>query len=164
MIAIALGANVPSAAGPPRATIGAALAALDARGAKVKALSHLWRTPAWPDRRDPPFVNAAALIETALSPEALLVLLHDIETRFGRDRSDSAKSNAPRTLDLDLLDYNGLVQAGPPTLPHPRMHERGFVLAPLREVAPDWRHPALGQTIEELIARLPAEALEMERV
>jgi len=157
MIVVALGANLPSAVGPPEVTIRAALAALAKRGAAPKAVSHLWRTPAWPDGRDPPFVNAAADIATALAPEALLMLLHDIETEFGRDRS--AGRNAPRPLDLDLIDYNGRVQAGPPELPHPRMAERGFVLVPLKDIAPDWRHPVSGKTIDALIAALPAESV-----
>lgn len=159
MIVVALGANLPSAAGPPEVTIRAALAALAKRGAAPKAVSHLWRAPAWPDGRDPPFVNAAADIVTALAPEALLMLLHDIETEFGRDRSAGARRNVPRPLDLDLVDYNGRVQAGPPELPHPRMAERGFVLVPLRDVAPDWRHPVSGKTVNALIAALPAESV-----
>lgn len=105
---------------------------------------------------DPPYVNAVALIGTVLSPEALLALLHSIETEFGRDRSTGrAKDNAPRPLDLDLLDYNGVIQQGPPALPHPRMIERNFVLVPLADVAPDWRDPVSGRKVSELMASLP---------
>jgi 2-amino-4-hydroxy-6-hydroxymethyldihydropteridine diphosphokinase len=161
MIVLALGANLPSVAGVPEDTILAALAALAMRGVTVNARSHLWRTPAWPDRRDPAFINAAAVVKTALAPEDLLTLLHEVETQFGRDRSPHwampAERNAPRTLDLDLIDYNGRVQAGPPELPHPRIAERAFALLPLRDIAPQWRHPASGKTIDELIAALPAE-------
>jgi 2-amino-4-hydroxy-6-hydroxymethyldihydropteridine diphosphokinase len=157
MIVVALGANLASAAGAPEATIRAALDALGESGANPDSVSHFWRSPAWPDRRDPGFTNAAASVVTALSPEALLKLLHGIETRFGRIRSADAKRNAPRTLDLDLIDYNGLVQAGPPELPHPRMAERAFVLLPLREIARNWRHPVGGQSVDELIAALPGE-------
>ena len=162
MILVALGANLPSAAGPPEATLRAALDALARAGVAPQAISHFWRTPAWPEPRDPPFINAAAAVNTALEPEALLKLLHDIETQFGRDRSAGKKRNAPRTLDLDLIDYNGRVQAGPPALPHPRVHERGFVLVPLRDIAPGWRHPVNGRTVDELIAALPPETLQME--
>jgi 2-amino-4-hydroxy-6-hydroxymethyldihydropteridine diphosphokinase len=78
--------------------------------------------------------------------------LAEIETLFGRIRGER---NAARTLDLDLLDYHGIAQPGPPTLPHPRMAERAFVLVPLAEVAPDWRHPVLQLSVRELIGGLP---------
>jgi 2-amino-4-hydroxy-6-hydroxymethyldihydropteridine diphosphokinase len=87
--------------------------------------------------------------------------LHQVETSFGRRR---AAKNAPRTLDLDLLDYDGRVEAGPPTLPHPRLGERAFVLFPLADVAPEWRHPASGLTVRELISALPASARDVERL
>jgi 2-amino-4-hydroxy-6-hydroxymethyldihydropteridine diphosphokinase len=90
-----------------------------------------------------------------LSPLDLLNVLHAVEASFGRRRiAGPEQKNAPRTLDLDLIDYNGLVQPGPPELPHPRMAQRAFVLLPLREVAPDWKHPKSGRSIAELIAAL----------
>jgi 2-amino-4-hydroxy-6-hydroxymethyldihydropteridine diphosphokinase len=152
MILIALGANIPSHVGAPVQTLDAALAELGKRGVKVVAVSPYYVTPAWPDPADPSFVNAVAQIDTNLSPAGLLALLHELETAFGRARS---VRNAPRTLDLDILDYDSRVQAGVPDLPHPRMTERGFVLIPLADVAPDWRHPGSGQTISELVAALP---------
>jgi 2-amino-4-hydroxy-6-hydroxymethyldihydropteridine diphosphokinase len=112
-------------------------------------------TAAWPDPNAPPFVNAVARVETELEPDALMRLLHRIEHMFGRARG---APNAPRTLDLDLLDYHGRVDAGPPQLPHPRMDGRGFVLLPLADIAPYWRHPVSGQSIAELVALLPAAA------
>jgi len=150
-IFIALGANIPSAAGPPEATLKAALAALEAHGIKVLALSRFHQTPAWPDPADPPFTNAVAQIETRLQPFALLGLLHEVETEFGRKRS---APNAPRTLDLDLLDYRGRVENDEVELPHPRMAARRFVLEPLAEIAPFWRHPVTGQTVETLLRSL----------
>lgn len=152
MILIALGANLPSAAGNPADTLASALRALDARNITVERQSGFYRSAAWPNPADPPFVNAVAAVRTDLSPEALLERLHDVEAQFGRSRSHA---NAPRTLDLDLLDYDGLVQTGPPELPHPRMEGRAFVLLPLREVVPDWRHPMSGETVDALISRLP---------
>lgn len=90
----------------------------------------------------PDFINAVAELETALTPRALLEALLAIEQRHGRRREFR---NAPRTLDLDLLLYNGLIMHEPGlTLPHPRMHERGFVLLPLLEIAPDCRIPGIG--------------------
>jgi 2-amino-4-hydroxy-6-hydroxymethyldihydropteridine diphosphokinase len=150
-IFIALGANIPSAAGPPEATLRAALTALALRGVRVVRLSSFRQTEAWPDPADPLFINAVAGIATELQPFALLGLLHDVETAYGRKRS---AANAPRTLDIDLIDYDGRVERGEVVLPHPRMTERRFVLEPLAEVAPGWRHPVTGQTVEALLAAL----------
>jgi 2-amino-4-hydroxy-6-hydroxymethyldihydropteridine diphosphokinase len=147
-ILIALGANIPSAEGPPEATLKAALAALETRGVKILAISRFHQTPAWPDPADPPFTNAVAEIETQLQPVALLRLLHEVETAFGRKRS---VPNAPRSLDLDLLDYRGLIERGDLELPHPRIADRRFVLEPLAEIAPLWRHPVTGQTVDALL-------------
>jgi len=151
MILIALGANLPSSAGPPAETLNAALARLEQKRVKVLARSSLYGTPAWPDPAQPAFVNAVAAIETALQPVELLALLHGVETEFGRLRS---VPNAPRPLDIDLLDYDGRVTGDGLTLPHPRMMERSFVLAPLAEVAPGWRHPVTGHGAGELLAGL----------
>jgi 2-amino-4-hydroxy-6-hydroxymethyldihydropteridine diphosphokinase len=149
MIAIALGANLPSSAGGPADTLRAALSLLARRGVTVERLSGFYVSAAWPDPSDPVYVNAVAEIHTVLAPSALLQLLHAVEAAFGRERG---KPNAPRTLDLDLLDYESLIQPGPPELPHPRMAERLFVLLPLRDIAPDWRHPVTGASVASLIA------------
>jgi 2-amino-4-hydroxy-6-hydroxymethyldihydropteridine diphosphokinase len=82
----------------------------------------------------------------------LLAALHGIEARFGRTRT---RPNAPRTLDLDLIDYDGRIESGPPELPHPRAGLRAFVLLPLRNVAPQWTHPVSGQSVDGLIAAMP---------
>jgi len=149
MIAIALGANLSSHAGAPRDTMLAALDALTVSGIRIAALSPFYASDAWPDPTDPPFVNAVAIVETELSPAELMKRLHEVETSFGRKRS---KKNAPRTLDLDLIDYDSRVEDGPPVLPHPRMADRAFVLAPLADVAPGWRHPGTGETVGRLLA------------
>lgn len=138
-------------------TLQSALAHLRDNGVTPVAVSRFYRTPAWPDPHDPEFVNAVAEVMTELSPSELIARLHETERRFGRVRSTR---NAPRTLDLDILDYAGRVEEGPPVLPHPRMAQRAFVLVPLRDVAPDWRHPVSGVAIAELIAALPAEDRE----
>jgi 2-amino-4-hydroxy-6-hydroxymethyldihydropteridine diphosphokinase len=83
-------------------------------------------------------------------------ILHRIESDYGRTRS--AKRNAPRTLDLDLIDYDGRVEEGPPLLPHPRLADRAFVLIPLSDIAPDWRHPVTGHSVTELVAALREES------
>jgi 2-amino-4-hydroxy-6-hydroxymethyldihydropteridine diphosphokinase len=154
MILIGLGANLPSSVGGPEATLRAALAELATHGIAIAEVSPFYRSPAWPDPRDPAFVNAVANIETELTPQELMTRLHETETVFGRMRS---ARNAPRTLDLDLLDYQGLVDEGPPTLPHPRAASRNFVLIPLRDVAPRWKHPVSKRRIDVLIGALSAE-------
>jgi len=157
VILIALGANVPSPAGQPAETLVAALRELARRGITIEKQSGFYRNPAWPDPRDPPFINAVALARTSLPAAALLGSLHEVEAQFGRTRQ---VLNAPRTLDLDLLDYDGAIQAGPPALPHPRMLERAFVLVPLRDVAPGWHHPVSGQSVTDLITALPPSQIE----
>ena len=152
MILIALGANLPSNGLEPVETLQRALARLGERGARVVAVSSFYETPAWPDIADPPFVNAVAAVHTQLQPVELLALLHGVETEFGRMRS---APNAPRTLDIDLIDHDGAVMHGPLVLPHPRAADRAFVLVPLAQVAPGWRHPVTGQGVAELLAALP---------
>jgi 2-amino-4-hydroxy-6-hydroxymethyldihydropteridine diphosphokinase len=161
MIVIALGGNLISDAGPPEATIAAALAELALRGIRPVHVSPMYASQAWPDPRDPPYVNAVARLETSLAPETLMRELEAVETKFGRIR---ARLNAPRTLDIDLLDYNGLVRELAPTLPHPRMGARAFVLIPLGDIAPRWRHPVSGATIGELIAALPKAEQTLQRL
>lgn len=151
-IYIALGANQSYGRASPLENLNRALCALESADVAVVKVSRPWRTPAWPDPCDPPFVNGAAEIRTELDPRALLAVLHGIEADGGRTRG---RRNAPRTIDLDLIDYHGLIQPGGegrPVLPHPRAHERAFVLLPLREVAPYWKHPASGASIQTLIA------------
>ena len=148
MILIALGGNVASPAGPPADTLKRALARLEDLGVKILSVSSFYETPAWPDPSDPPFVNAVAAVSSALQPVELLDLLHGVETEFGRMRS---APKAPRTLDIDLLDHEGRVASGAVNLPHPRLTQRSFVLVPLAQVAPGWRHPVSGQGAAELL-------------
>jgi 2-amino-4-hydroxy-6-hydroxymethyldihydropteridine diphosphokinase len=153
---IGLGANL----GDPQAAIGGALGAL-ARlpSSRLIAVSSLYRS-APVDAGGPDFVNAVARIETTLEPAALLRELQDIEARFGRQRP---YRNSPRTLDLDLLLYDDL-RVDEPSLqvPHPRMHQRAFVLAPLAEIDPQRRIP--GQpALAELLAMCSGQAIERLR-
>jgi 2-amino-4-hydroxy-6-hydroxymethyldihydropteridine diphosphokinase len=153
MIVVALGANLPSPEhGPPRAVLEAALARLPAHGATVLARSRWYESAPVPVSDQPWYVNGVATVETALAPEALLAALHAVEQEFGRTRRTR---NEARILDLDVVAYDGRIMAGPPILPHPRLHERAFVLLPLRDVAPGWRHPATGRSIAEMLADLP---------
>ena len=152
MILIALGANLPSAAGPQAATLSGALGRLKECGITILTVSSFYQTPAWPDAAEPPYINAVASIATRLQPAELLMLLHDVEASFGRVRG---VTNASRSLDLDLLDYDGRIIASELVLPHPRMAERSFVLAPLAEIAPGWLHPLTRLGAGELLAGLP---------
>lgn len=115
---------------------------------RVLKVSPFYETPAWPEPSDPPFVNGIVRVQTPLGPASLMAALHRIEAEFGRVRD---VRNAPRTLDLDLLDYDGRVEDGPPVLPHPRLADRAFVLVPLADVAPSWRHPKSGVPIKQLL-------------
>jgi 2-amino-4-hydroxy-6-hydroxymethyldihydropteridine diphosphokinase len=155
MILIGLGANLPSRFGGPAATIAAAIEELAKAGAVTMARSHRYRSAPVPASDQPWFLNQVVAVETELTPRKLLALMHRVEAQFGRERGER---DAPRTLDLDLLAYEGRVQGGgegEPTLPHPRLSHRAFVLRPLAEVAPGWRHPVTGETVEHLIAALP---------
>ncbi len=154
-IYIALGANQAYRGAAPLENLNSALAALLSQGVEIAAASRPWRTPAWPDPSDPPFVNGAVQVRTDLEPAALMKILHGVEESFGRVRG---RRNAPRTIDLDLVDYLGRAapgEGGGPVLPHPRAVQRAFVLIPLREIAPRWRDPVSGASVDQLIAALP---------
>jgi 2-amino-4-hydroxy-6-hydroxymethyldihydropteridine diphosphokinase len=152
MIYIALGGNRAFRQRSVRENLSAALGCLEASGCRVKAVSRLYRTPAWPDPSDPSFLNACAALEWPGGPASLMTLMHAVEDQFGRRRG---RRNAPRTLDLDLLDFHGASREAAPQLPHPRLESRAFVLLPLRDIAPHWRHPVTGVDLDRLIARLP---------
>jgi len=158
MILIGLGANLASAEfGAPPGSLEAALALIAEHGVRIVARSRWYHSAPVPPSDQPWFVNGVASVETALEPAALLEALHDVEARFGRVRREK---NAARVLDLDLLAYDDRESAEgeTPILPHPRLHERAFVLRPLGEIAPNWRHPRLKRPVEALIAELPPEA------
>jgi 2-amino-4-hydroxy-6-hydroxymethyldihydropteridine diphosphokinase len=167
LIFIGIGANLTSPEyGDPRATCGAALAALvaprAAGGITIAQRSQWYKSAPVPASDQPWFVNAVVLVKTALDPDRLIDLLLQTEQSFGRHR---AEKNDPRILDLDLLAYGEMVIGGEgpgdvggtpnPTVPHPRLHERAFVLLPLRDIAPDWRHPVLDLGIHAMIEALP---------
>jgi 2-amino-4-hydroxy-6-hydroxymethyldihydropteridine diphosphokinase len=156
-IFIGLGANLPSVGyGAPKATLTAALERLAGEGLRIVARSRWYESAPVPRSDQPWFVNAVVRVDTRLTPPALLQLLHRVEEDFGRVRGER---NAARAIDLDLLSYGDKVTRGAavPRLPHPRMQERAFVLMPLREIAPRWRHPLLRHSLDELIAALPPE-------
>lgn len=163
-IFIGVGANLTHERyGAPRETLEAALAELRYHGVQMLRLSPWYRTAPVPASDQPWYVNAVAEVASDLPADALLAQLHAVEAEFGRRRT---VPNAARPIDLDLLDYLGEIAAvgpGRATLPHPRMIGRAFVLRPLADLAPDWRHPVTGQPISELLADLPADQVA-ERV
>ncbi|MFM8746949.1 MAG: 2-amino-4-hydroxy-6-hydroxymethyldihydropteridine diphosphokinase [Aestuariivirga sp.] len=153
MILIGLGANRSGPWGSPRQTVLRALRELNTGGIRLKRASGLLVSAPFGRTDQPDFVNAVAEVETRLSPRVLLARLHAIERKAGRRRG---LRWGPRTLDLDLLDYHGLIRrhGHRPRLPHPGISSRIFVLAPLAGIAPGWRHPVSRQTAATLLRRL----------
>lgn len=156
MILVALGANLSGPWGGPEAGLRGALEQFPSYGLHVEAVSAFYKTKAVTPYAQPDFVNAVACISAVLAPGALLSQLHRIEAAFGRVRSQRWEE---RTLDLDLLDFDGLVssdlRSNQPVLPHPRLSERAFVLAPLGDLLPNWRHPVSGVAVSRLLEALP---------
>ncbi len=150
VVIVALGANLPGAYPSCEALLDAAVSRLAQEAMTVRARSAWWRSAAWPDPSAPAFLNGVVIVETALTPAETILRLHAVEEGFGRER---AARNAPRTLDLDLIAHGRLTidEAGL-TVPHPRAHQRAFVMGPLAQIAPLWRHPVLGRTAVDLLA------------
>lgn len=154
---IGMGANLPSSAGPPEATLAAAAERLAALG-RLAERSSLYSTEPVGYAEQPRFVNAAVTLETELNPRALLDALMRVEKEFGRERLN-AIPNGPRTLDLDILLFSDTVADEPGLrIPHPRLAERAFVLEPLNEIAPEAVDPRSGSTVSELLGKLERAA------
>ena len=150
---IALGANLPSPAGPPRQTLDAAIQRLGELG-KITARSSYYSTEPVGYADQPEFLNAAIALETRLDPQTLLDCLLEIERSFGRDRTHGIP-NGPRTLDLDILLYGKcIISTETLQLPHPRMAQRSFVLLPMAEIAPGLIHPELQKSMSQLLQDL----------
>ena len=149
-VLIALGSNLSGGFATSNALLEAALARFPAVGLRVVKRSTWWRSAAWPDPTAPDYLNGLAIVETGLEPAEVMAALTEIEGEFGRVRGER---NAARTLDLDLIAHGRTVQdGGALILPHPRAAERLFVMGPLAEVAPEWRHPLLEKTASALAA------------
>lgn len=134
--------------GSSEALLEAALARFPEVGLPVLVRSRWWRSAAWPDPGQPEYRNGVALVEAHADAKGVLKALQALETALGRERM---ARNAPRTLDLDLIAFGREVVDTPGLiLPHPRAHQRRFVMGPLAEIAPDWRHPVSGETAQAL--------------
>lgn len=153
---LGLGGNL----GDPVAAFAAALSRLGADASiELKAVSSVWRTAPWGKLDQPEFRNMAVLIETSLPAEELLGLCLDIERQSGRERRERW---GPRTLDIDILTYGGKVIDQPGLqIPHPRIAERAFVLAPLAEIAPGMR--LAGHSVPELLATLSDKDVSQDK-
>jgi 2-amino-4-hydroxy-6-hydroxymethyldihydropteridine diphosphokinase len=152
-VVIALGSNLglDDGGASPLALVEAALGRLPGAGFRVVGRSSWWRSAAWPDPAQPDYINGVAIVETSLAPREALDALHAIEADFGRERHER---NAARTLDLDLIAHGRTVveEEGGFILPHPRAADRLFVMGPLAELAPEWRHPISDRTAADLAA------------
>ncbi|SNS88573.1 2-amino-4-hydroxy-6-hydroxymethyldihydropteridine diphosphokinase [Tropicimonas sediminicola] len=169
---ISIGSNVAALGMLPKDLAFSGIEALEGDGVRIVAASRLYATPCMPAGAGPDYVNAAVVVETALAAGELLAHLHAVEQRFERSRTQRWGA---RSLDLDLLDFGGVVLPDRATwehwralpferqreeapdqliLPHPRIQDRAFVLVPLAEIAPGWVHPVLGQSVTELCAGL----------
>ncbi len=162
MIIIALGSNLAGAFGAPKESLRRALDELATHGVQIKGTSRLYRTRAHGSRPQPDFLNAVATVDSPLPADALLEILKRIEAQAGRRPAKPVRFWLPRPLDLDIVSYKGIVHnwrlLKPLTgkrvvLPHPRAHQRAFVLQPLSDVAPFWHHPVFGLTASQLLRR-----------
>ncbi len=156
MIFLGLGSNLSSKYGDRFANINLAILFLDTYGIKVIKKSSFYKTPSYPDRENPKFINVVISVETNLPPVDLMSVLIFIEEKLKRKR---VKKNDPRTCDIDIIDYNSQVLNLKYNnldfkVPHKELASRNFVLFPLREISPMWKHPKTKETINNLIQKL----------
>jgi 2-amino-4-hydroxy-6-hydroxymethyldihydropteridine diphosphokinase len=159
MIFLGLGSNLPSKYGDRFANINLAISSLETYGIKIIKRSSFYKTPSYPNRENPKFINVVISVETNLPPVDLMSVLVFIEEKLERKKF---KKNDPRTCDIDIIDYNSQIldlkyNNLNITLPHKELTSRNFVLFPLREISPMWKHPKTKEVITNLIQKLSEE-------
>ena len=156
MIFLALGSNLHSSKGNRFYNINSALLYLEQNNIKIIRKSSFYETPSYPNKKDPKFINIVIEIESNLSPSNLASIIFSVEERLERKRK---KKNEPRTCDIDIIDYNSKIihfkyANSNFTIPHKKLTFRNFVLYPLKEISPNWKHPKTGEIITDIIHRL----------
>ena len=159
MIFLGLGSNLPSKYGDRFANINLAISCLDGYGIKVIKKSSFYETPSYPNKENPKFINAVILVETTLPPVDLMSVLIFIEKKLERKRG---KKNDPRTCDIDIIDYNSEIlnlryNNLELTVPHKELTSRNFILFPLQEISPTWKHPKTKEIVSVLLQKLSEE-------
>jgi 2-amino-4-hydroxy-6-hydroxymethyldihydropteridine diphosphokinase len=159
MIILGIGSNLSSSFGDRFQNILKALSFLKSSNVEIIKISSFYETPSYPDESNPKFINVVACIKTNLKPLNLMQLLLSIENKLGRLRIEK---NGPRTCDLDIIDYNNEViefvfESMNFFAPHQNLSNRNFVLYPLKEIQPSWKHPVTNESIDTLISKLPFE-------
>jgi len=156
MIFLGLGSNLSSKFGDRFTNINLAISFLEGYGIKVIKKSNFYETPSYPNKENPKFINAVILVETTLPPVDLMSVLLFIEEKLGRKRG---KKNDSRTCDIDIIDYNSQIlnlkfNNSELTLPHNDLSKRNFILFPLQEISPNWKHPKTKEFISDLLQKL----------
>ena len=159
MIILGIGSNLPSRFGDRFKNIELAISFLESHNIQIIKKSSFYETPSYPNKSNPKFINMVITIKTYMEPLKLMSLLLSIEKKLDRSR---VKKNGPRTCDLDIIDYNNEVlefvfENMNFFSPHRNLSTRNFVLFPLREILPFWRHPVTNESVNELISKLPHE-------
>ena len=159
MIFLGLGSNLPSKYGDRFTNINLAVSYLEGYGIKVIKKSSFYETPSYPNKENPKFINAVILVETILPPIDLMSVLIFIEERLERKRG---KKYDPRTCDLDIIDYNSQIlnlryNNLELTVPHKELTSRNFILFPLQEISPTWKHPKTKEIVSVLLQKLSEE-------
>ena len=152
MILINIGSNLDSKKGNRLFNLNKTLELIKLENIKIKKISSIYETPSYPNKKNPKFLNIGLEIRCSCSPQNLIKKFNKVEKKLQRTRG---LKNKPRTCDIDLIDYNGIIiETKKISTPHPRAHLRNFVLYPLKEICPTWIHPMYNKNVDFLIKKL----------